>query len=306
MNLMTSFSRSKAVLAAAAATGVFLAGSVASATTFTISDLELGEVTAQNLTAGGKAAGGDSYSRAWAQTDLGLNRLYIDARGRPNDDYNTYVSSIWGENFTISDAAAGPVTLTFTVSVDGVAGPLVGEGEPPPFNFFLKALRGPVGAFETEDEENGVLSYEDVSALGVPVDGPTPDSPLVLGSASLCPITTFEGGSCTAGAYPPTAVTLSFTVNPGDRFFVFGALMVEDLVEGTIDFSHTAKLVGITALTDAGAPAGLTSDSGRLVDRGDGSYGIAAVPEPGTWALMILGFGAAGAALRARRRTVSA
>lgn len=32
----------------------------------------------------------------------------------------------------------------------------------------------------------------------------------------------------------------------------------------------------------------------------------AAVPEPGTWALMILGFGGAGAALRARRRSVFA
>ncbi|OHB31114.1 MAG: hypothetical protein A2790_10720 [Phenylobacterium sp. RIFCSPHIGHO2_01_FULL_69_31] len=298
--------RSKFIAGAGALAGAALLACSASATTFTISDLQAGEVTAQSLTAGGKASGSDSHTTAWAQTDFGLNRLYIDARGRPNDDYNTYVASIWGENFAVSDTAAGPVNLTFTVSVDGVAGPLVGEGEPPPFNFFLKAVKGPVSAFETEDEENGVLSYEDVSVLGVPVDGPTPDSPLVLGSATLCPITTFEGGSCPAAVYPPTAVTLSFTVNPGDRFFVLGALMVEDLVAGTIDFSHTAKLVGITALTDAGAPAGLTSDSGRLVDRGDGSYGIAAVPEPGTWALMILGFGAAGAALRARRRTVSA
>jgi hypothetical protein len=30
------------------------------------------------------------------------------------------------------------------------------------------------------------------------------------------------------------------------------------------------------------------------------------VPEPGTWALMILGFGGAGASLRMRRRTALA
>ncbi len=34
-----------------------------------------------------------------------------------------------------------------------------------------------------------------------------------------------------------------------------------------------------------------------------GSASTAAVPEPGTWALMILGFGAIGSALRGRRKT---
>ena len=34
------------------------------------------------------------------------------------------------------------------------------------------------------------------------------------------------------------------------------------------------------------------------------STGVAAVPEPGTWALMLVGFGAAGASLRRRRRSL--
>jgi hypothetical protein len=38
----------------------------------------------------------------------------------------------------------------------------------------------------------------------------------------------------------------------------------------------------------------------------DGLAGSVAVPEPGTWALMILGFGGAGAALRSNRRRVAA
>lgn len=37
----------------------------------------------------------------------------------------------------------------------------------------------------------------------------------------------------------------------------------------------------------------------------DGLAGTLAVPEPGTWALMILGFGAAGGMLRAQRRRVA-
>lgn len=43
---------------------------------------------------------------------------------------------------------------------------------------------------------------------------------------------------------------------------------------------------------------GDNSDTGAL----EGSVTIAAVPEPGTWAMMLLGFGAAGYAMRRRRR----
>jgi hypothetical protein len=38
----------------------------------------------------------------------------------------------------------------------------------------------------------------------------------------------------------------------------------------------------------------------------DGLAGTVAVPEPGTWALMILGFGGAGAMLRSHRRRLVA
>jgi hypothetical protein len=38
----------------------------------------------------------------------------------------------------------------------------------------------------------------------------------------------------------------------------------------------------------------------------DATFTAAAVPEPASWALMILGFGAVGAALRSRRRPISA
>lgn len=37
-----------------------------------------------------------------------------------------------------------------------------------------------------------------------------------------------------------------------------------------------------------------------------GTIGVAAIPEPGTWALMIMGFGGAGAMLRSRRRALVA
>lgn len=52
------------------------------------------------------------------------------------------------------------------------------------------------------------------------------------------------------------------------------------------------------AVTNNGSATGdLSFNSGRV-----GVPMASAIPEPGTWALMILGFGGAGAALRARRR----
>jgi hypothetical protein len=45
----------------------------------------------------------------------------------------------------------------------------------------------------------------------------------------------------------------------------------------------------------------LSGNTGNWV-MDDLTYSTGVVPEPGTWALMILGFGAAGAALRSRRR----
>lgn len=51
----------------------------------------------------------------------------------------------------------------------------------------------------------------------------------------------------------------------------------------------------------------ITFQSGSDAFEFDGLAGnVAAVPEPATWAMMILGFGAAGAMLRSRRRMVAA
>jgi hypothetical protein len=68
--------------------------------------------------------------------------------------------------------------------------------------------------------------------------------------------------------------------------------------------------VQTTACWDFGGPketaaAGAFATNSQVVPR-SGFTQIANVPEPSAWALMLLGFGGAGAALRSRRRCLAA
>ena len=73
---------------------------------------------------------------------------------------------------------------------------------------------------------------------------------------------------------------------------------------GTVDFLNTFEVpVGSDAFV---LPAGVTANSGTwLINNRRVDPNAGAVPEPATWALMIGGFGMAGAVLR-RRRTLAA
>lgn len=71
------------------------------------------------------------------------------------------------------------------------------------------------------------------------------------------------------------------------------------------DFSHTLRLSGIKAVSSDGSVldtivTGLGS-SGYVYDANGSHLATAAVPEPATWAMMIVGFGLVGATKRRRR-----
>ncbi|MBL8770707.1 MAG: PEPxxWA-CTERM sorting domain-containing protein [Phenylobacterium sp.] len=70
---------------------------------------------------------------------------------------------------------------------------------------------------------------------------------------------------------------------------------------GVLFFGLTDVLITSITITNVANPSG-----GRDLIGLDDIYVGAAVPEPTTWALLILGFGGAGAMLRARRRTALA
>jgi hypothetical protein len=108
----------------------------------------------------------------------------------------------------------------------------------------------------------------------------------------------FPGDGLGAGSVTATftskAVELTFTAVSlgGDAFTLFDLPGVHG---GAL--APTLFLGGHHSLDVAGISPGLAGDySGTL------SFTPASVPEPTAWALMIAGFGMAGAALRARRR----
>jgi hypothetical protein len=123
----------------------------------------------------------------------------------------------------------------------------------------------------------------------------------LLDMAQLC-----VGDSCDAGTYPGTDLTLTFTLAAGSVFTLGSFLGADDLRDETVDFFHTAKMTGVT-VSGGGT---ITSNSGTLNLKSDGSYGyaavqaleVAAVPEPAAWAMMVGGFGFVGMALRRRGR----
>jgi len=122
----------------------------------------------------------------------------------------------------------------------------------------------------------------------------------LLGMATLC-----AGGECPAGVYPGTDLTVSFTLAAGTKFSLASILTADDLGDGTIDFFNTAKISGV----EVSAGGAISSDSGALTLKDDGSYSFKAVdalatppvPEPASWVMMIGGFALAGAAMRRRK-----
>ena len=97
-----------------------------------------------------------------------------------------------------------------------------------------------------------------------------------------------DSGSVIGSTSAPTA-----GANCGDDIQV--CLATAAISKGTFNLAAGAhSLTGVATLSPFGGGAGF------FIVRG-----VAAVPEASTWALMLVGFGAVGGALRARRRTAN-
>ncbi len=106
---------------------------------------------------------------------------------------------------------------------------------------------------------------------------------------SLGPVSTLVSPTCGVG---------TFHLEPGQEFFVQSRLFAGHFGGGYTDASHTFSVE-----ISPDAPIEIQEALARNLSQSPGS--LAPVPEPATWALMIGGFGLAGAMLR-RRRAVAA
>jgi hypothetical protein len=167
----------------------------------------------------------------------------------------------------------GPFAITVTLAADAMANSLQ-SGQ---FNTIAGAnIAVTIGTFSV-----------DPNAVFQPIV--TPFDPSTVGHSAVI---------SQGGVRPPFSVPISATtsytrmVNPGDVFDI-GYLLRSAFGVGSIDASHTATI-------DFDLPDGvfLTALSGAAF--GD-TPGVAGAPEPASWAMMIAGFGLAGAMLRRRR-----
>jgi hypothetical protein len=149
------------------------------------------------------------------------------------------------------------------------------------------------------------------------------------------PVTATIGNTPQVGGTVAAPVTFSdsflFTIGPPGGGLIgtgSGSIITSTSVQfSSTDLDLTSVIVNGTPLTITRTAGGLIESSGTSnvnifsgqlnnitvtgVSRGLGSYGgnltfiPTAVPEPGTWAMMLLGFGAVGVSMRRRRRSTA-
>lgn len=150
-------------------------------------------------------------------------------------------------------------------------------------------------AIDQEDAAGGFVAHllNDTSIM----DATTENAPLVSGSSDLTGsfATGFAGGFDDKGVY---------TFQTFTRYDVALQVRIDTFVNG---FGGASSITASVDPTFAVAPGVANAgDYSLLFSDGIGNTPpapLSAVPEPATWAMMLLGFGGLGAALRSRRRT---
>ena len=185
-------------------------------------------------------------------------------------------------------AAAGAAHADYAFSGSGSSGTLVGPDEGWTFNFDGGQLENDwgspgVGAGErTYDESQQAFGMQISFSGGGTIDVPS----VAVGNGAGCVGSTFGGTTfCTDN---PVDIWTATVVNPTTINFI---------AQNPSFFLNQGQLYFVNVFFTGAAP---TSFTGKWITTFTGGGGPG-VPEPASWALMISGFGLAGAALRRRR-----
>jgi hypothetical protein len=235
-----------------------------------------------------------------AMADIGINRLYVaNSPGLPFADTNSAISglSFWADNLVASSGGSDPIQMSVDFAFDGsyVGAPYDSSTFG---NAYFVAVKGRLNDISQNAADGSIILHTDAGDVALEGENTALPQSSILGLLSAC-----DGDDGEDGCDPfdvDDTFKLNFAVNPEEEFFLASYFFVGNLAQGeVVDAFHTIKLTGITL----GDGAGLASESGKIVSLGNGSFGLAnAVPEPATWALMILGFGLVGGVLRQQRR----
>lgn len=126
-----------------------------------------------------------------------------------------------------------------------------------------------------------------------------------LGSTSANSAGTSAGSHQASFNLTAGCASSAITINPGDTFIVLGLLQGVSNRSGYTDALHTFH-IAIDPVLTVFANTGTSVGSAYLARNVSGGA-VGSVPESTTWAMLALGFGATGAAIRMqRRRTITA
>jgi hypothetical protein len=169
------------------------------------------------------------------------------------------------------------------------------------FGFSLEGINKSTGSFSFADGKTGVIGYTDLSAFSLLVEGVT------YSLSDVLPLTDYvhfaydiganvfkvDNNSVGWGDNDPFSSVLSATNSTGSfGFFFSDPFSIPPGQVASIQEFSQLPLYGVGNNFDA---------ISMIVLRGEGG-----VPEPATWALMLVGFGALGAVVRNRRRNSAA
>jgi hypothetical protein len=206
----------------------------------------------------------------------------------------------------VTGAPGTSPTISYTFGIDGSFAPGAAAYYPPPgsapaqtLNFFLLAYAGTSYGFSKLTDQYGDYLYYD-SSVGhntLSRGSGTPGSSITLAAPIAAAAACFGGDTrCSAGGSFNDQRTISLTLPVGTPYTVLGYLY--SATNGQSHFFNTAKLLSV----DLDPQYNLVSQDGGALQRGmNGSYSLAAVPEPASWLMLIAGFGLAGTAQRRQR-----